>query len=169
MDALPQKYPFNCRVLILGAQEQQRLLKAQGHEYEKDRVALIWRVMALAQGDTQKGKIRTDQADNELLGEIKYPGERIALRFYTHSDSQAPDCELTLDSLWACISLLHGGQLRDVKGNPKWHAGERLEEGKKWNVEIVFQDDLGKDRLIWIQLEFEYGLPAISEWPDVSN
>jgi len=169
MDALPQKYPFSCRVLILGAQEQQRLLKAQGHEYEKDRVALIWRVMALAQGDTQKGKIRTDQADNELLGEIKYPGERIALRFYTHSDSQAPDCELTLDSLWACIGLLHGGQLRDVKGNPKWHAGERLEEGKKWNVEIVFQDDLGKDRSIWIQLEFEYGLPAISEWPDVSN
>lgn len=159
--ALPPdpKRAYVCRVSIIPAQDQYRLLQ-DINLTPADSSLPVWRIVDMGQQKRQDvDKFRTEQAAIKTLGELSYPGGPISFRFYHYwGDPRDPQPEpsrtVNYLGLWSVLRMLHNSSAKPVAGDPL-----------KWIVPITLEDEKKAERVFWVQLEFEKALPVVEKWP----
>ncbi|MBN1669535.1 MAG: hypothetical protein JXR37_00780 [Kiritimatiellae bacterium] len=149
-----------CTVWLLPPKEQQRLLDAFGKGDMRDDSALpVWTIVELFEGEGRRStRFRTTQGTPTQIGRIRYPGDGFELKLYKyHSDTQ-PHRSQTYEGHWGALGLLHTLPCEQAKDSPT-----------KYNVQVPLKDDSGRERILWLQLEFEQALPAIADWPSAGR
>ena len=112
-----------------------------------------WTRVELKQGTGKIGKDLMQQAGENRFGDVRYPGDALAINLYRQPTDVTPERTVSLEGSYAAILLL--------QSNP---AERMSDDGKRWHVEVKLKDPEGNDRSLWIQLDFEKGLPAMAQW-----
>jgi hypothetical protein len=145
-----------CRVFLLPAEEQARLVDAHGlGNFKDDSVIPVWTVMQLYEGPgSQARKFKTYAAAPVQAGRLTYPGEGFELRFFKYHSDVESSRTVSYSGAWACLRILHDGQAEPM-------ATER----NKWNVPVTLRDEVNHLRTLWLRFEFEEPLPSLKAWP----
>jgi hypothetical protein len=159
--ALPsdRKRAYACRVSIIPAQDQYKLLQDMNRT-PTDSALPNWRIVDMGQRRRQEvDKFRTEQASVKTVGELSYPGDPITFRFYHYwGDPRDPQPEpsqtVTYRGEWAVLRMLHNAAAKPVAGEPL-----------KWIVPLTLEDENKRERVFWLQLEFEKPFPLVEKWP----
>ncbi|MFH0879230.1 MAG: type VI secretion protein IcmF/TssM N-terminal domain-containing protein [Lentisphaerota bacterium] len=146
---------LSCRIWLLNEGEQKRLTEELGGLLERDSIVSIWRIVSLQQGSSAANRSKTLLRDNQLLGTVRYPGEKMDFTFFKYPSDSAPDWVLSFAGPWAPLRMLHEyGAKRDAADPRKWNVGVRTTDRAG-----------GRSRTFWVQMEFDRVLPELKEWP----
>ncbi len=142
---------------------------------EQDAKLLEWLAHVYLLQDTDElGSAFTRQSPAKELGTVRSPGKAVALHIYQHPDDKRsgkpPRRIIRVDHPWALLRLLHPGSTVVADDRERtaceWRTAERSSDGTQWHVQIAMKDATGtKDVSFVIVLEFNKGLPALSDWP----
>lgn len=149
-----------CTVWLPPYTEQERLIKAHGgRSLRDDSVLPVWRIVGLAEGEGQAPALRlqTGKDARTQVGRVFYPGNGLEVLLYRYNSDAKPDRTVAFRDPWGCLRMLHDC------------AGERLPtEPTRWNVPIAVED-AGRQRVLWLELEFEQPVPALADWPSTGR
>jgi hypothetical protein len=149
LDGLPPKgEAYSCTVSILGKEDQAQTLSVLG----------IWAVLQIDQGDTKAGIRNVTQPSVKDVGKIGYPGKDVVFKFYRFPVAVQQgnvDRTKSIPGTWASVGVIHVLNSKRVS-----------QDGTKWHAEIVIQDSEGRNRSLWIELEFARPLPKLADWPE---
>ena len=117
--------------------------------------------------------LRTLSQLDQFLDTFDLPGTGVSFLLYRfpdpQRDNQPPDRSILINDPWACLRILFlvskwsSAKEKTMVGS--WGVGQTLDGGKTWNVPLVFTDDDGVIRSLWLKLEFEKPLPRPETWP----
>lgn len=144
----PKGEAYSCTVSVLGKEDQAQTLSVLG----------IWAVLQIDQGEAKKGIRNVTQPSIKDVGKIDYPAKDLVFKFYRYPvDVQKAkvDRTMSIPGTWASLRVLH--VLNSKRVSP---------DGTKWHAEIVVQDSEGRNRSLWVELEFAKPLPKLTDWPE---
>jgi len=148
-----------CKVYLLTNKEQQRLLDSYGKGDIRDYGAcIVWTIAELKAAGMRAAKHRVVQAKPTQIGRIAYPGDGFEFLLYKYHGDAKPSRALSFKKAWDCLRILHQFPTERVKDDPT-----------KWNVQLALKDDSDRERLLWVQFEFEGKLPDLKQWPDAGD
>ncbi len=137
---------FTCIISYLGNPQTDTQKQAQE----------IWPDMGIAQGAAVSPAQRVRNEDARKLGEVKYSGDELNLRFFTDASTNQGLQSFKIAGPWSVLRLLHD------YANAK---PEKLGDAKVWKVNVLVDDPAGGKRSVWLKLEFQKELPDPDQWP----
>ncbi|NQT88082.1 hypothetical protein HQ560_15050, partial [bacterium] len=144
----------------------------------RDAVNIKWvHVRGQQTGVGAIGKGGTGAGLDEKLGETRYPGGDIELRFFRYPNPEDNDWDrrLVIAGPWAPLRLLHegtyAGAARQGQFRVRWaneseeHPLAKPEDPKTRLAEIFIEDGRNVFRRLRVRIELERPLPSVKNWP----
>jgi hypothetical protein len=143
----------------------------------REAVNIKWvHIRGQQQGVGAIGKGGTGAGLDEKLGEVRYPGGELELRFFRYPNPEDNDWDrrLIVPGPWAVLRLLHEGTYSGAapRGQFRVRWGDESEEHplakpdpKVRLAEILIEDERNAFRRLRVRIQLERPLPSIAEWP----
>jgi hypothetical protein len=158
-EALPRAHePYYCRITLLGAAEQDRLVQA-----DEQLLLPFFRKFRLLQGTDTSKQLRTSSPTDVPVDDLtlKYPGPPVRVEFYKLAGDTEPNTGVTFSEPWACLRMLR--QCHD--------------ERKSGYVKLNVEGEEGQGGVLYLLLEFfadnqcshKVDMPTPDQWPSLKQ
>jgi hypothetical protein len=158
-EALPRAHePYYCRITLLGAAEQDRLVRA-----DEQLLLPFFRKFRLLQGTDTSKQLRTSSPTDVPVDDliVKYPGPPVRVEFYKLASDAEPNTGVTFSEPWACLRMLR-----------QCHDGR-----KSGCVRLDVKGEEGQGGVLYLLLEFfadnqcshKVDMPTPDQWPSLKQ
>ncbi|MBO6258972.1 MAG: hypothetical protein J6M93_06540 [Succinivibrio sp.] len=150
---------MNFRISRVNAADQNRLKIEQGYAgYELAIARYRYFTVTVGNGKASE-KVAAFSSDEKQPGiaQGSLNNQTITFNFYKFSDSEDPDCVLTLDGAYPSLQLYLNEQ------------GEYSDESKVTYVPLLLMGNDGASSLFYIGISFTGKLPLAEDWPSIAD
>lgn len=150
---------MNFRISRVSAAEQNRMKIEQGYAGYELAIAR-YRYFTVTVGNGKAGeKVAAFSSGDKQPSIAQGPlnNQTITFNFYKFSDSEDPDCVLTLDGAYPSLQLYLSEQ------------GEYSDESKVTYVPLLLMGNDGATSLFYVGISFTGKLPLAEDWPSIAD
>jgi hypothetical protein len=137
-------------ITLISFADQKKLMSSRlnSDEFAPNYIGFYWRTMRIG-----ANRLSTEATGGADLGKFPLADSQFTIDFFRGVDDPKPDRTFSFTSDWAVMRLLHQSYTH------------RRDGGKDWEVMLPLVDGAGKQRFLFLLLQFEKPLPEVNDWP----